>query len=278
MPAKLTVIIPCKDERINILDCITSVGDIADELIVADSGSTDGTLEMVRQLGSCRIIEREYVNPASFKNWAIPHATHPWVLIVDADERLSQQLVTEIRDVLSEPPGFDGYRVRFQPFFLGHPIRYCGWTSSHAIRLFRKEVGRYAQNRVHESLKVSTGRVADLRGKFLHFTAWDIARYIAKQNRYTTWSAEDRHERGGQTSVLKLLMKAPVRFLQLYLLRGGLLDGCAGLVLCMLAAYYSFLKEAKIWALDHAVAAPQGAPQQPSSSAAPDPLRLRGAA
>jgi (heptosyl)LPS beta-1,4-glucosyltransferase len=88
----LTVLIPCKNERLNIKDCIESVRGIADEILIADSGSTDGTLEIVRGLGGCRIIEREYVNSANFKNWAIPQAKHEWVLVVDADERVTPEL------------------------------------------------------------------------------------------------------------------------------------------------------------------------------------------
>ena len=92
MTAKLTVLIPCKDERRNIRACIESVQAIADEILIADSGSTDGTLDIVRDIGGCRIIEREYINSANFKNWAIPQARHEWVLVVDADERVTPEL------------------------------------------------------------------------------------------------------------------------------------------------------------------------------------------
>src|SRR6188474_578281 len=92
MDRKLTVLIPCKNERTNIGPCLDSVAAIADELLVADSGSTDGTLEYLAARGDCRIIEREYVYSGDFKNWAIPQCTHDWVLIIDADERVSPEL------------------------------------------------------------------------------------------------------------------------------------------------------------------------------------------
>ena len=102
MTAKLTVIIPCKNERENLVACIVSAQQVADEVLLADSGSTDGTLELARELG-CRIIEREYGTSGDFKNWAIPQAAHEWVLILDADERITAALAREIRDVLDEP-------------------------------------------------------------------------------------------------------------------------------------------------------------------------------
>jgi len=101
MPAKLTVLIPCRNEAANILACIESVRGVADEILVADSLSTDETLEIVRRTGCCRIIEREFVNHADFKNWAIPQAAHPWVLVVDADERMTAALAAEIREILN---------------------------------------------------------------------------------------------------------------------------------------------------------------------------------
>src|ERR1044072_6256172 len=99
MSAKLTVIIPCKNERENIRACIAGAQQVADEVLVADSGSTDGTLEIARELG-CRIIEREYGTSGDFKNWAIPQAAHQWVFILDADERITAKLATEIRSTI----------------------------------------------------------------------------------------------------------------------------------------------------------------------------------
>ena len=97
MSAKLTALIPCKNERHNIRACIESVQPFADEILVADSGSTDETLDIVRDTGCCRIIEREFINYANFKNWAIPQARHEWILLVDADERVTPELGGEIR-------------------------------------------------------------------------------------------------------------------------------------------------------------------------------------
>src|SRR3977135_2869466 len=137
MREKLTVIIPCKDERLNIRPCIDSVRQIADEIFVSDSGSTDGTLGIVRQMGGCRIVERQYIDSGNFKNWAIPQASHPWVLIVDADERAPVALAEEIATVLASPKS-DGFRIFRRNFCFGHEIKHCGWNRDAVLRLFRR--------------------------------------------------------------------------------------------------------------------------------------------
>jgi len=246
---KLTVLIPCKDEVQHIRACIESVRPVADEILVADSGSTDGTLEIVRDLGGCRIIEREYVNSADFKNWAIPQASHEWVLVVDADERVTPELITEIQMLFAFPPPRDGYSVRRVNFFLGHRIAHCGWNTSRLVRLFRKGGSRYETRRVHANVIVASGSVGELRQPLVHHTALDLDRFVAKQERYATWSALDAYDAGKRASWLRLLTHAPLRFMQLLVLRGGWLDGRAGVVVCGLAAWYTFLKDAKLWAM-----------------------------
>jgi len=249
---QVTVLIPCKDERANIAACIRSVQPIADEVLVADSGSTDGTLEVVRQLGGCRIIQREFIGYADFKNWAIPQAAHSWVLVVDADERVTPELADEIRRLLGAEPQHDAYEMRRQNFFLGRPIRHCGWNNSYIRRLFRRDVCRYRMCRVHEELDVAPQRVGRLQSMLLHFTCTDYSDFVQKQVKYSQLAAEDRFEKGKHAGYLTTLLHGPLRFLQLYLLRGGILDGFAGLVLCATLSYYAFLKDARLWALHRA--------------------------
>lgn len=248
---KLTVIIPCKDEEHNIRQCIESARQVADEVLVADSGSTDRTLDIVRQMGAVRIIAREYVNSANFKNWAIPQASHPWVLICDADERITPELAEEIRGTLAAEPQHDGYRIRFRTYFLGYKVKYSGTQSVTSVRLFRKEVGRYSHMRVHADVVVQTGKVGRFEGRFQHFTCQCLNRFTQTQNRYTTWSSLDMYERGRRTSCLGILFRPPIRFLQFYILRRGFLDGVPGLLICLFTAYYTLLKYAKLWELQH---------------------------
>jgi glycosyltransferase involved in cell wall biosynthesis len=254
MAEKLTVLIPCKNERKNIRACIESVRPIADEILIADSLSTDDTLELVRRAGGCRVIEREFVNYSDFKNWAIPQASHPWVLVVDADERITDQLAADIRRVLAEPDEkVDGYWIGRDNYFMGHAIRHCGWNSDDVFRLFRRDQCRYRTVRVHEEIDVDPRRAGKLRGKFTHYTYWSYDQFFAKHLRYTKWGALDNWQRGKRTGFGGLFFRPMLRFFQLYVLRLGFLDGLAGLQVCMLTAFFNtFVKQARLWELEHA--------------------------
>ncbi len=253
----LTVLIPAKNERLNIRPCIESARAIADEIIVADSGSTDGTLDIVRGMGGCRIIERELIDFSDFKNWAIPQASHPWVLVLDADERVTAPLADEIRLTLAHPPAeYDGFWIGRENYFMGRAIRHCGWNTDDVFRLFRRDVCRYTRRRVHEAVDVDPHRAGRLKAKLKHYTVWDYDRYLAKMSHYTRLGAQDLHDRGRKASFASMIFRVPLRFLQLYVLRLGLLDGLAGLQICMLTAMTGFLKQARLWELDNALPQP----------------------
>jgi len=250
---KLTVLFPCKDEERNIGPCIASALDIADELLVADSGSTDGTMEIARRMGA-RIIQREYEHHLSFRNWAVPQATHPWVLVLDADERVTKELAAEIADLkeglLSGERACDGYRVYRRGYFFGRHIRHCGWNSDNVLRLFRRDVARYEGPRAHADVVIETGKVGWLKGKLEHYTYWTFDQYFEKFGRYSTWSAQDLWEKGRRAGVLSLTVRPAFRFFRQYFLRLGFLDGMHGLILCGLAAMSVFAKYAKLWELE----------------------------
>jgi len=253
---KLTVLIPCKDERLNIRPCIESVRPVADEILVADSGSVDGTLDIVRRIGGCRVISREYVNSGDFKNWAIPQAKHPWILLVDADERVTHPLAEEIKHVLSSGPARDGYWIRRASYFMGHRIRFSGWQTDRVLRLFRRHLGRYNNSGDHAKVVIATGKVGRLNGRLLHYTYRSYDQYFRKFNRYTTQQAERWHREGRRTNLLELVAAGPLRFLRGYLLQLGFLDGMAGFQVCALTGFYSFMKRARLWELTHAIHQP----------------------
>ena len=254
MRPKLTVLIPCKDEEKNIRACIESVLPVADEVLLADSGSTDKTMEIARELG-CRIIEREYRYSGDFKNWAIPQSNHPWVLIMDADERLTGSLVEEIKQVL-ENPGKDGYWIFRRNYFMGHLVRFSGWQNDSVLRLFKRGLGRYVGDTDHAEVQVSTGNDGRLKNRMLHYSWWSYEQCFAKMHRYTTFQAARWHEQGRRVSRLSMFFRGPLRFLQTYFLRLGFLDGLQGIQVCAFTAIYSFMKQARLWELQQALPQP----------------------
>ena len=261
MHSKLTILIPCKNERFNIRPCIESIRPLADEILVADSGSTDGTLKIVREMGGCRVIEREYVNDSDFKNWAIPQAAHPWIFIVDADERIPKALAYEIMEILHDPPsGLDAFRCAFQDYFLGYPLKYAGWDTQ-SIRLIRRDVCRYQKRRVHADIDIAPRRVGALKTKILHYSLWTYEDFVQKYNRYTSLAAEELWDNGRLANFSSLLLRPALRFLHLYLIRGGFLDGLPGLQICILMSFFNtYIKQGKLWQRESAL--PQPDPEQ----------------
>jgi glycosyltransferase involved in cell wall biosynthesis len=266
MIEKITVLIPVKNERRNLRLCVESVRGLADEILVADSGSTDGTQDLARRLG-CRLIERELIDFSNFKNWAIPQAAHPWVLIVDADERITPRLAAEIRKTLENPPAeIDAYWINRDTFFLGYQLRWGDCRNERVLRLFRRDRCRYTNRRVHESLTIlppgegdsrrRSSREEHLRAPMVHYTSWTYEHYLAKMNHYTGLSARDMHDRGRRAGFWGMLLRPPIRFVQMYFLRCGFLDGLPGLQMAILIAFIGFLKQARLWELEHSVPQP----------------------
>ena len=267
MGQKLTVIIPCKNERGHLAACVESVTAVADEIIVADSGSTDGSLEIARSLG-CRVIEREYRTSGDFKNWAIPQAAHDWVLIVDSDERITPALAAEIRGVLAEPRQ-DGYTIARTNHFLGHRIRFGPWRNDRCLRLIRRDLGRYEGPSDHGDVKISTGRVGVLAAPMDHYTIATWGQWLAKVDRYSRVQAAQWHAAGKRPSYLRLLFQPGLRFLRDYFLKLGFMDGSVGLQLSWGSAFYSFMKQARLWELHHSRAGDAAVEASPTN----DPAR-----
>jgi (heptosyl)LPS beta-1,4-glucosyltransferase len=264
MKQSLSVIIPCKNERKNIRPCVESAKRVADEVLVADSGSTDGTLEIVDDVGGCRVVKREYINSGNFKNWAIPQATHAWVLIVDADERVTPALAAEINALLEVGPRCDGYHVYRENYFLGHRIRHGGWGRDKVLRLFRRDLGRYQGESDHAEVSVTTGNVGHLKARLEHYSYWTFDQYFQKLHRYTLQSAQNRYASGKRPSYFRMLLSGPLRFLHCYIVRLGFLDGVAGLQVCTLTGLSSFIKQVRLWELDRARPQPDPEANRPA--------------
>jgi glycosyltransferase involved in cell wall biosynthesis len=244
MRQQLTILIPTFNEERNIREAM-ACAKWADEILVVDSFSTDATPRIAAELGA-RVLQHEYVNSATQKNWAIPHARHPWVMVLDADERISPELAAEITDFLEAPGNVMGLRIYRTNHFMGKRIRYCGWQDDSVLRVFARDHGRYVDREVHADVEVD-GPVRVLENKLSHNTFESFDQYMRKFDQYTTWAAGDRAKVTRKVTFVHLALRPAWRFFKQYILRGGILDGRAGLVICMLSAFSVFLKYAKLW-------------------------------
>ena len=240
----LTVLVTSFNEADNIAACLRSVA-WADDILLVDSHSTDATLERARGLAT-RILSHAYESPARQKNWGLAQARHPWVLILDADERVTPGLEAEVRALLEAGPSRDAYWIRRRNTFLGRTIRFGGWGSDRVIRLCRRERARYPDVLVHEEMVVDGG-VGELRGELLHHSVRSLGQYGEKMERFSTWWAADRLRRGRRASAVTVVLHTVGRFLRMYLLQGGFLDGGHGLIVALQGSYSVFLKYAKLW-------------------------------
>ena len=243
---RLTAIVPVYNEIQNLQEVLESVR-FADEVLVVDSFSTDGSTELALSLAD-RVIQREYGYSASQKNWAIPQAQHEWILLVDADERVTPELQNEILALLQqESISNNAFWIRRSNWFLGSKVRFSGWQNDRVIRLFSRKL-RYEDKHVHSELIVS-GSIGHLKSPLTHHTAKSIDHYIEKWRRYPRWKAEDAYARGIQPGFVQFFLEPPFRFWRHYFFQGGILDGWTGLVISALEGSSVLLRYIYLWGM-----------------------------
>jgi glycosyltransferase involved in cell wall biosynthesis len=243
----LTAIVPTLNEENNIAACLATLG-FADEILVVDSGSKDRTREIAAGVPRVRVLEHEYLGNGPQCNWAMDRASHPWILIVDADERVPAALASEIEEVLASDgsAGPDVFFVRRENWFLGAPVRHSGWGSDRLVRLVRRGAARYPERRVHADIEAPPN-APTLRAPLRHETAASFSAYLEKVHKYADWGAADLHRAGRRGGLLAVAVRPAWRFLRTYVAQAGFLDGEAGLAVCGLQAYGTFLKWARLW-------------------------------
>ena len=250
----LSVCVITYNEERNIVACLQSVEALADEVVVVDSHSTDRTREIAQSMGA-RVIERDWTGHIDQKNFAIDNAKNQWVLCLDADERVSPELGALIVQALADGSpaaheDVDGYVVNRRTFYLGRFINHCGWYPDRKLRLFNRERGRWGGVNPHDRVNVE-GATEALDGDLHHYSYDDIADHLKTIDFFSGISAAEKVERGQGKLFFMALFAPPLKFLKMFVLKLGFLDGRAGLIVCGLGAYYEFLKYARAWELRH---------------------------
>jgi glycosyltransferase involved in cell wall biosynthesis len=240
----ISVIVITKNESANIDDCLESVR-WSDDIVVVDAESMDDTAERART-HTPRVFVRKWEGFSAAKTFAVAQTKHPWVLWLDADERVMPELAREIASLDLASTSASAFTVARRAYFLGRWIRHSGWYPGRVARLFRKDRAAFTSAAVHEGLEIE-GNIADLSHDLLHYTDPNLYHYFEKFNRYTTLAARETDSRGKRFGMADLLVRPAWLFVKMYVLRRGFLDGMQGLVLALLSSAYVFTKYAKLW-------------------------------
>lgn len=244
---KITALIPTGNEIHNIEEVIKSVA-FADEILVVDSYSTDGTYEKAKELAT-KVIRRNYEYSASQKNWAIPQAKHEWIILVDADERVTPELREEIKEIINNPPeSVVGFWIGRMNHFMGERVHYSGWRNDSVIRLFKRDFCKYEDKHVHAEI-IANGKVKRLKNKLYHNTYTTFDNYIEKMNRYAWLQAKDYDKKTGRLRPYHFIIKPFWGFFKHYIVQSGFRDGLVGFTIGYIQAYVIFMRYIKLWLL-----------------------------
>ena len=245
----LSVILITRNEESNLDDCLASLDGIAQQIVVVDSNSTDGTLEIANRYGALMAYPSDWPGFGPQKNRALDLATCDWVLSLDADERLTPALKSEILTAINHSAQIDCFAIPRLSWYCGRFIRHSGWSPDYVDRLFRRGAARFSDDLVHERL-TPNGTVAKLKNPMLHYSFMNYAQVLDKLNRYSTASAEQAFAKGKTSNPLKAVLHSMWAFVRTYILRAGFLDGPQGFALAMSNAHGTYYRYMKLWQLN----------------------------
>lgn len=245
MPATrqpLSVVVITLNAAAQLEACLQSAR-FADEIVVVDSGSSDGTPALAVRCGA-RVLQQEWLGFGRQKQFAVDAARHDWVLCLDADERVTPELQAAIENALKNP-STAAFRFPRRNRFLGRYLRHGEGYPDWSLRLFDRRQARWSDDAVHEKVETE-GSVGELRGDLLHDSAESLATYLTKQNRYTTLAAEMALAAGKRASFARIAFSPVVRFVKFYFIRQGFRDGLPGLIHIAIGCFNSFMKYSKM--------------------------------
>jgi glycosyltransferase involved in cell wall biosynthesis len=240
----LSVAIITKNEEQNLPGCLESLA-FAGQIVVVDSGSTDNTFAIAKARG-CNVFTEPWRGFGYQKQFAIDRCRHPWIMVLDADERIPPETAEVIKKIVSSPvTDTAGYSFPRKNFFQGRWIKHAGWWPDRIVRLFRKDFGRMTDANIHEAVVVD-GPVVALDIPIEHFTESSLSKILQKIDKYSTLGAQEAFKEGRKISILSAAFRAKLTFLQNYILRLGCLDGTQGFTLAITDAVNKFFKYAKL--------------------------------
>lgn len=249
---KLSVILITKNEALNIDACLASVS-FANEWIVVDSGSTDSTVAIAQHQGAKVTTTSDWPGFGRQKNRALDLATGDWVLSIDADERVTPELATEIQQVMATASAAtDLVDMPRRTSFCGQWIEHCGWSPDRVVRLFRRGSARFNENLVHESVQAVHGNVPmlSLKNPLLHYSYPTPNHYWDKLKIYSEAWALQKQSEGKTVSIGRAMAASCVAFIRGYIIRLGFLDGALGFVVCQMQAQATFYKYFQLYFLN----------------------------
>ncbi|MCP2518936.1 glycosyltransferase family 2 protein [Candidatus Aminicenantes bacterium AC-708-M15] len=241
---KISVTIITFNEEEKIEGAIKSVLDIADEIIIVDSFSVDNTVKIAKKY-RVKVYQKRWQDYADQRNFALEKASHPWVLNIDADERVSPELKKEILDLKSKEPEYDGFSIPRLTYYLNRWIYHSGWYPDRKIRLFKKQMAKWEGRFIHEKL-IFTGKVGKLKNPVYHFSYKNIEEHLSRINKYSSLGARKLYENGKKARWYHFIIYPFFRFIKSYILKLGFLDGFAGFIISVLNSYYIFTRYAKL--------------------------------
>ena len=242
----ISVAIITKNEEHNIERCLRSV-QWADEIVVVDSGSTDKTIEICESY-HCNIIHSPWLGFGKTKQLGVNAAKNNWVFSIDADEEVSSEL-QHVISTITNSATYCALRIKRNSYYLGKRIKYSGWQTDYPLRLFNKTYGNFNDAAVHESVVLKSGEISQIEQPIFHYPFPDIDTHIKKINHYSQLGAQTLFENNKKTGLLYALLSGLSKFIKMYFIKKGILDGKEGLVLAILSGFSSTLKYFKLWSL-----------------------------
>lgn len=242
----LSVCIITYNEESCIRQCLRSV-EWAEEIVVVDSFSTDKTVEICKEYTD-RVYQRPFPGHVEQKNYALGLASHAWALCLDADECLSPELIREVQETLCQDDGtYSGYYLPRHTFYLGRWINHSGWYPDYKLRLFRRGMGKWGGINPHDKVILQAGATSRLKGELWHFNYKDLSDHLRTVDNFSAIFVKNATKDGARFHLPALFFRPLGKFLEVYLLKRGFLDGVPGFILAVVNSFYIFLKYAKWW-------------------------------